>query len=314
MLSDYKNIQPVAYNILANEIKSNKLSHAYLFDVSLYDDNKFIQAFIKSILCQNHVDTVDSCNNCNICNAINDGNFPDIYLVESDGFTIKKEQLLELQKEFITKSLYNNKKIYIIKYAEHLNSASANSILKFLEEPEENIIAILLTKDLNSVVNTILSRCQIIKLSHVQNNDDSSDNKIKSILLECIGQDEIFNELDLDLAISTAVKFVEYYEKHGLDILSHTSNLWFEVFGDKKKSELGYNLLLLIYKDLLNVILGRSIEYFDEYHEILYNIANKNDLEALYKKIKVIIDTLSRNKLNVNLALNLDNMILRMEE
>ena len=52
----------------------------------------------------------------------------------------------------------------IIKETEKLNASSANTILKFLEEPEDGIIAILLTDNRYHVLDTILSRCQILSL------------------------------------------------------------------------------------------------------------------------------------------------------
>ena len=50
--------------------------------------------------------------------------------------------------------------LFIIYNAEKLNTSSANTILKFLEEPEENIIAVLTTDNRYQVLDTILSRCQ----------------------------------------------------------------------------------------------------------------------------------------------------------
>ena len=55
-----------------------------------------------------------------------------------------------------------NKKIYIIKECDKFNNYSANTILKFLEEPNDDIIGILLTTNRYKVIDTILSRCQII--------------------------------------------------------------------------------------------------------------------------------------------------------
>ena len=78
--------------------------------------------------------------------------------------------MIDLQKEFKNKSLYDNKKIYVIKEAEKLNASSANTILKFLEEPEKDIIAFLITTNRYKVIDTILSRCQILSLK--ENNFD----------------------------------------------------------------------------------------------------------------------------------------------
>ena len=92
---------------------------------------------------------------------------------------IKKTDILDLQKEFSNKSLYNNKKIYIIYSAEKLNNYSANTILKFLEEPEDNIIAFLLTDNRFNILDTIISRCQILSLKEesykYQLNNDTLD-------------------------------------------------------------------------------------------------------------------------------------------
>ena len=82
-----------------------------------------------------------------------------------DTILLQKEQLDELQKEFSEKSIFSNKKIYIINHADRLNKSAANSILKFLEEPEENIIAILITDNIYQLLDTIVSRCQIISFS-----------------------------------------------------------------------------------------------------------------------------------------------------
>lgn len=64
------------------------------------------------------------------------------------------------------KSINSGKQFYIIEYAENLNSSSANALLKFLEEPDDEIIAILVTKNINKVISTIVSRCQIVNLNH----------------------------------------------------------------------------------------------------------------------------------------------------
>lgn len=75
----------------------------------------------------------------------------------------KKEQFISLQEEFMTKGIENQKRIYIIKQAIRMNSAAANSILKFLEEPQNNIMAILITDNIHQLLPTIISRCKNIK-------------------------------------------------------------------------------------------------------------------------------------------------------
>ena len=71
--------------------------------------------------------------------------------------------------------------------------------------------------------------------------------------------------------------------------------------------------MLLYYKDVINYKLNRNIEFFDEYKSSLSKTASVNSLDNLYRKIHIIIAALDKNKININLSLNLDNMILEME-
>lgn len=150
---------------LENSLKKNKLSHAYLFvgEDKNYND-KFILQFVKAIFCLNNdQQNFYSCNNCTNCNNIMNDNYVDFYKIDTAGSTIKKEDILFLKSELTVKAFYN-KKIYWIKDVENFTSQAANSLLKFLEEPEENIIAILSCSNVSNVLPTILSRCQQIKL------------------------------------------------------------------------------------------------------------------------------------------------------
>ena len=314
MLGDYSQKQPILFHILSNEISNNKLSHAYMFDVSSYNDYMpFINAFIKSILCPKH-NIGGKCEVCNICKMLDDKNFPDVFLVEPDGNVIKKEQLLELKDSFKTKSLYNNKKIYIIKYAENLNASSSNTILKFLEEPADDIIAILLTKNINDVITTIVSRCQQLKFLPEPRENLSLEEKIGQVLLYNPDEMEIFSNTDINQLVNYVFEFMKYFETHGLDILGHVQTKWFEMFKDKQSNTIAYTILELFYKDLINVKLSRKVEYFDNYLNELKDISEKNTVTRLSNKLRIIMETGSRNKLNINLGLNLDRMIIEMED
>ena len=121
MLDGYKNSQPIAYQILKNAIINDKCSHAYLIETGgFYDTFNFVMSFVKSLLCPKTKLTKDNCGNCHQCEVIDSGNFPEIEIIEPDGLWIKKEQLQNLQKEFNTKALIGNKRIYIIKQADIL--------------------------------------------------------------------------------------------------------------------------------------------------------------------------------------------------
>lgn len=165
-------------NYIDSIIDNKKISHAYLIEIDDFDsDIKYVYDFIKMILC--NIKYKDLCSyNDPIIKLIDSNNFPDIKIISSDSSVINKSLLIDLMKEFNNKSLYDNKRFYIIRNAEKLNSASANTILKFLEEPEEDIIAILLTDNRYHIIDTILSRCQILSLKESDIIVDIDDNII----------------------------------------------------------------------------------------------------------------------------------------
>ena len=169
MLDEYKKTQHIAYKILNTSVKNNTFSHAYLFDTNGFpESSKIIMSFVKTLLCPNKYTNKEKCGECHQCEVIESGNFPEIKIINPDGMWIKKKQLQELQSEFGEKAIIGNKRIYIINHADRLNTSAANSILKFLEEPEEGIIAILQTDNIYSVLETILSRCQTLSLKETK--------------------------------------------------------------------------------------------------------------------------------------------------
>ena len=162
---------------LTNTLKTNKLSHAYLVigEDSLYCD-EFILSFVKAIFClENKNKEFFSCEECKNCHSINHSNYVDFYRLTSET-SIKKEEIQMLKSDLSVKS-FNGKKIYWIKDIEKMTEQAANSLLKFLEEPEDNIIAILSCKNISAVLPTIISRCQQIKLIGQSENIEIEQNE-----------------------------------------------------------------------------------------------------------------------------------------
>ncbi|MGM9834644.1 MAG: hypothetical protein ACI31M_02540 [Bacilli bacterium] len=167
---------------LYDRFLNNKLAHAYLFNTN--DFNKLhedLHIFIKAILCESKYKS--DCSLCNICNLVDKKNLPDIVYIEPDGLNIKKQQILDLKSRFLTKSIYAKYSIYIINHCDCLNSSSANSILKFLEEPEPNIIGFYITDNSEKVISTVKSRCEIVNVLY---NEDTKVVEINNTLIDDI--------------------------------------------------------------------------------------------------------------------------------
>lgn len=317
MLKDYKDVQPIAYKILSNSIDKNHFNHAYLFETNGYEDGLSMAiSFAKSILCPNNYLNCEKCENCLQCKMIDDNNYPELKIINPDGLWIKKEQLIDLQEEFSKKSIIGNNKVYIINQAEKLNVNSSNTILKFIEEPPEGIIAILVTDNIYQLLDTIISRCQIISLNGQANinSNDSTISKIGKVMSNTISEYEEFMSSDNEKKVEYIIEFINYYEKNGKKILLHMNEFWFDNFSDKESIYNALQILVFFYKDCLNFKIGCEIEIFNDYEYYIESVANSNDSDKIIKKLKIINDNKYYINNNANLNLLMDKIIIELEE
>jgi len=313
MLDEYKDYEPIIYKQMKNALNGN-LSHAYLFDLNnnVYASD-MILSFVKAILCSLH-DTKEEYENCIKCKRIDDGNYQELKKIYPDGQYIKKEQLDELQKEFRKKA----KKVYIIYDAERLNLSAANSLLKFLEEPSDGIVAILLTNNSSQMLNTITSRCQVIKFSNNKVEEFIKYNDIKDkITIYKIGFSVFLKtEIDeyLETFINNVIEFWNLFESNGSKTILYEKQYFLDVFNEKEEISNFIKCSILFYRDLINCKLGRSILYYDDYNEILKKISNNNELNKLLYKLDVLLKKENLIRKNININMFIDGVIIDMEE
>lgn len=91
---------------------------------------------------------------------------------------ISAEEVDALNQKFALKSFEGGTKILIIWRADKMNDSASNKFLKFLEEPPKNTIIILLANKLESILPTILSRCQTVEIPRID--DDSLNEALKN--------------------------------------------------------------------------------------------------------------------------------------
>ena len=311
MLEQYQNSQPIAYQIIKNTLSKKHFAHAYLIETNGYDKGfDFALTFAKLLLCP-----YDECINCMQCQMINDNNFPELKIINPEGNGIKKEQLTELQEEFNKKSLVGNKKVYIINKAEKLNINSANTILKFLEEPQEGIIAILITNNIYQLLDTIISRCQIISLNgQVDLENKNTFNKIGQLLTDNNEDyNNFINDKNNKVKLDALLKFIKYYENNHKKILLYMNDYWFNYFNDKQEMSKYILIMIYFYKDVLNYKIGCDIEIFNDYLELIIDIVNKNAVDNLVNKINIINEHRTYLDYNANLNLLMDKIIIELE-
>ena len=204
-------------------------------------------------------------------------------------------------------------KIYIINHADKLNQSAANSILKFLEEPEENIIAILVTNNVYSLLDTIISRCQFIKLvdGNINIKSDNCRQKIAKYLFNNEIEFESFNQNeDENSIIEVTLSFVKSIETEGTDTILKETSLCSKFIKDKAMFNNFLNIMVLFYKDCLEYMIKGKIVFFDQNGELVQLILQKNNITKILKKIEILTKIQERIKYNCNLNLVLDKLII----
>lgn len=178
-------IQPTVLKMLKNSILRNRVSHAYLFEGIRGTGKKEVGLLLaKSLFCQSPKEGYLPCEECSNCKRIDTGNHPDFHLIEPDGLSIKKQQIHELQDEFSKTGVESKQKIYMIVHADKMTVNAANSLLKFLEEPNRQTFAILISEQVQKILPTILSRCQTLTFTPL-----SPDNLIEKFIAEGVKMD-----------------------------------------------------------------------------------------------------------------------------
>lgn len=315
MFSKFVLEQPISCKILDNILKNNRISHAYLFETNGYDKGyNMALTFAKAILCPHNF---KKCETCNQCKMIDENNYPEIKIIDEMDNWIKKENLINLQEEFSKKPILGTKKVYIINHADKLNTSSANSILKFLEEPQDGIIAILVVNNRYQLLDTIVSRLQIISLNgqtyEKYQGENQTLHRIGQLLTNNIKDYNNFCNEENKERINTIIKFINYLEKNKLKTLLYTQKYWHKSFNDKNLSNIGLNMLLYFYKDVLNYKLNRDIEIYTEYKENIIDISFNNEINDLIHKINIIKNSIDNLEYNVNLSLLIDKLIIDLE-
>ena len=316
VFDDFKDSQNVNYLLLKNSILNDKLSHAYLFDVNNNENAfGFVLSFIKMIICPHHYSNNSNslCKNCNCCMRVDDGNYSEIKIIESESSVIKKEQLLDLQNEFSTSAIEGNNRIYIIKDCDKMNKYAANSLLKFLEEPLPGIIAILMTNNINKVISTIISRCQLIRLNNtLVFNNNSLEN---FAFICCDNKDDVINfisDKSNGELVLNVINFISYFEENGLDILLHMKKMWYNNVQSRDECILAFKILVYFYFDILKYKINNHDLLFIEQMNVIKKISSNNSIKQIIDKVNIFQYGYEMVLSNLNVNLLLDDIIIRL--
>ncbi|MCX5657182.1 MAG: DNA polymerase III subunit delta' [Candidatus Omnitrophica bacterium] len=156
--------QDDSVSFLLNSSKQGKVGHAYLFYGPEGVGKALVAKFFAQLLnCEGKDDK--PCYECNSCRKIEDKNHPDIFWIkpEEDSMGIKILAVREIQERISFKTYEAKYKIFIIEDADKLLEDAANCLLKTLEEPPAGSVLILIAKNREKIIPTIISRCQSVR-------------------------------------------------------------------------------------------------------------------------------------------------------
>lgn len=159
--------QPHVTETLKNELRSDRIAHAYLFTGSRgTGKTTCAKIFAKAVNCLHPVDG-NPCCQCEICRGIEDESIMDV--TEMDAASNRKiEDIRDLMEEIRYTPAQAKYRVFIVDEVHMLTTEAFNALLKTLEEPPSYVIFILATTEPHKLPATILSRCQRFDFHRVQ--------------------------------------------------------------------------------------------------------------------------------------------------
>lgn len=279
MLDLFKDKQSLFVEEISNSIKNNKITHAYLIETNNYpESDKLILEFVKELF--KMYMTLEEFSK--IDNLIENNTFSDFLVVEPDGSWIKKDQILEIKEKFSTTSVENRPRIYLIKEADKLNKYAANSLLKFLEEPDGNVIAILISSNRYRVLETLRSRCQLYTFININRKSEIENIELLSNIIEILENKK-----------GEAIAYLPTVLENDIG----NKEFWIETF----------NNMVDIYENSIRKY--ENIDY-KNYGQVLDLIISNNSLHNIINKISILFTTINNLEYNLNINMMLDKFII----
>lgn len=312
--------QPILYKTFCNAMITNKLSHAYLIKgnegAPLLETAKYLA---KTLVCQNSNPL--ACNNCSACIRFDDNNFADFMFLDGSKQNIKVVDIESLQSFFHnTPSEKSGKMIYIIHLLENSNKESLNALLKFLEEPQENVYAFITTANEERLLPTILSRVQHLKLlplSHDEIINASQEQGVSADDSELLSQ--FYANVDTLVEIATSDTYLKIKDlvfdvlesllKSKDEMLYYIESVVIPTIKDKVSARLFLDILSIAFKDILNISINADLVLKSQYQLIRDLHSKIRNVNECYLEIMLARGQID---LNVNLGLLIEHVAIKI--
>jgi DNA polymerase-3 subunit delta' len=304
------------------------VSHAYIFaGEDGMGKHTLAAAFAKSLQCENLETDGESCGTCKSCLQAESGNHPDIIHVTHEKASLGVDDIRsQLNNDIQIKPYSGDRKIYIVDEAEKMTEQAQNALLKTLEAPPSYAVIILLTNNINALLQTILSRCVVLKLNPVKEED------IKKYLMEVQKLPDYQAELSAVFAQGNVGKAISYASNEDftamkdkiLHLLRYLDQMELHELIDglkniseqKNRIDEYLDMITLWFRDVLMYKVTKDINlliFKGEYSEITRQ-AGKRSYEGLENIIKALERARIRLNANVNFDIVMELMFLTIKE
>lgn len=318
-------LQPRLLKQFQHILEQHKLAHAYLFEGARGTGKKEIALWLAaSLLCVNKQDG-KACGKCVNCVRVFEHQHPDVMEVAPDGLSIKVEQVRDLKAEFVKSGVESDQKIFIIEDAEKMTAGAANSLLKFLEEPDGKVTAFLLTTAKQRLLPTILSRCQLVHFSPlpkpilIQELEDKGISQNQAALLV-----HLTNDIEKAAALSEDETFAiqreliwkwfKWLTKQDDEAFIFVQTDLLQYFKEREQYKLALSLLLLLYRDALKLFYGQQADElaFPRYEQELRQFIAQKSSKQLTEAIEEILLSQKKLESNVNAQGVFEQLAIRL--
>ena len=313
---------------LENAIKMDKVSHAYIINGEKNAGKEFIaKTFAMALQCENRQGT-EPCGECHSCRQALSGNHPDIIFIthEKPGTIGVDDIRRQVNNDVAIKPYKGPKKIYIMNEGEKMTAQAQNALLKTLEEPPEYAVLLILTGNVDSLLQTILSRCVVLNMK------PAKDAQIKKYLMETMEIPDYKADICVAFArgnvgkaklLASSEEFDKVKEE-AITLLKYIKEMELNEIVAAIKKITEYKVDVNDYMDILS-IWYRDVLLFKATHdanllifkEEIQHIRKVADKSA-YEGIEKIIDALGKSKqrlnANVNFDLTMELLLLTIKE
>ncbi|MFV0362113.1 MAG: DNA polymerase III subunit delta' [Suipraeoptans sp.] len=314
-------------NYIRSAIESDKISHAYIMNGRRGSGKKTMaKLFAMTLQCEKS--NADPCGVCQSCIQAESGNHPDIIKVSHDKpNTIGVDDIREQINNTVTIKPYKGPyKIYIIDQADLMTEQAQNALLKTLEEPPEYAMFFLLTENANILLDTIKSRCVMLKFRNLQ------DALVKNYLMETMGIPDYkadicaaFAQGNLGQAIMLAnSEHFNEIKDEAIPLLKHVRDMEVNEIISAVKRATVYKLEVADFLDIITIWYRDVLLYkatndinkviFKDEVSIIKEEARVSSYEGVEEILKAIDAAKERLKANVNFDLVMELLFLTMKE